>query len=60
MMAKVNLSVPDDLKTEMQRLHWVNWSRVFADVARETIIKSDALESDASERRLFQGRGRAA
>ena len=43
-MARINLSVSDELRREMDRLHWVNWSKVFADAVGDVVRKLDALQ----------------
>ena len=38
-MPTVTLTVPDDLKSELIRFSWVNWS----EVAREELVKQEKL-----------------
>ena len=38
-MPTVTLTVPDDLKSELNRFSWVNWS----EVAREELVKQEKL-----------------
>ncbi len=44
-MAQMNVSVPEDLKAEMNKLHWVNWSRVFQDAAADVVLKYHVWDS---------------
>ena len=38
-MPTVTLTVPDNVKSELNRFSWVNWS----EVAREALVKEDKL-----------------
>ena len=51
MMAKMTISVPDDLRAEMDRLNWINWSHLFANAAASAILKAESLnlEDDGLE-----------
>jgi len=39
-MATATLTIPDDVKEELNRFSWINWS----DVARETFLRKQELE----------------
>ena len=56
-MAKMNLSVPDDLKAEMDKLHWVNWSKVFADASADVVLKARTLERNPGGLAAFRDEG---
>ena len=44
-MPTITLTVPDNLKSELNRFSWVNWS----EVAREALVKEDKLREAYEE-----------
>ena len=43
-MAKMTISIPDDLRAEIEKLPWVNWSKVSANAFADTILKARAMD----------------
>ena len=43
-MVTVTLTVPDDIKSELKRFSWINWSKVARDAFLEKLRRDEAFK----------------
>ncbi len=43
-MASITFAIPDDVKSEMKKLGWVNWSELAREEAIKKLERDEALE----------------
>jgi len=53
-MVNINLSVPDDLKKQMENLKFVNWNSVIKEAIREEIRELKVLDLIADKSKITE------
>ena len=53
-MPTITLSVPKDLKKEMEETRYINWSEVAREAIRKKVLQLKVLESIASNSKLTE------
>ncbi len=53
-MTEIKVKIPEDLKVEMDKLHYIDWSKVARDSIRKKITELSVLNSIAQKSELTE------